>query len=562
MNASQFYLAQVNPLRGLTESRLVSLLEAGERGDYAELQWLYRFIEKRDPIGRAVKRRLLAAIGKLKWDVKAPDAGGDTQRQAMADRQKETLRKAYDGVTNLQKAINFLTLAELRGFSHLEKIYAGSSPVTSHQSPVTSSPWTITELRIVEQWFWVRDGIYAPWQYNPQARVGTYRGEAVDASRFIIREIDDPIGEIMAKLYVRKDNSDADWDGALETFGIPPTIIEGPPNVSAEKEAEYKAAAEAVASGAKGYIPNGAKVHTITPLSGGSVFKERLDHLREELVIAATSGKLTILTEGGSGTLAGQAQADAFDDIAQAIAQEINAVLQAGFDREVIARAHPGEPLLAYFELAPVDEKDGTKVLTDAKAAKDAGYAIDADELSEKSGYTLIPSAPADLGVRQSSAALPLPADGKQLPLSDAQPGQTGALAADTPGANGQTQAVASPAPATASPPATARQGTGAVQGAPAPVTSHQSPVTSDTIRTATAAQLGVTPQYLAPLAAEFDALLADAGDASLSNDELLARAEEFLRALPALGKKMDATGIAAALEAAMTSTVKGTLPA
>ena len=30
-------------------------------GSFAELQWLYRFLEKRDPVGRAVKRRLLAA---------------------------------------------------------------------------------------------------------------------------------------------------------------------------------------------------------------------------------------------------------------------------------------------------------------------------------------------------------------------------------------------------------------------------------------------------------------------------------------------------------------------
>ncbi len=30
-----------NPLRGLNLPRLVSILEAGERGQYADLQWLY-----------------------------------------------------------------------------------------------------------------------------------------------------------------------------------------------------------------------------------------------------------------------------------------------------------------------------------------------------------------------------------------------------------------------------------------------------------------------------------------------------------------------------------------
>ncbi|MCS6248684.1 MAG: hypothetical protein H2173_14515, partial [Opitutus sp.] len=40
--------AQFNPLRSLTFQRAVSLLEEGERGAYAELQWTYRFIEKRE----------------------------------------------------------------------------------------------------------------------------------------------------------------------------------------------------------------------------------------------------------------------------------------------------------------------------------------------------------------------------------------------------------------------------------------------------------------------------------------------------------------------------------
>ena len=32
---------QYNPLRGMSLPRLVSLLEAGERGQFADLQWLY-----------------------------------------------------------------------------------------------------------------------------------------------------------------------------------------------------------------------------------------------------------------------------------------------------------------------------------------------------------------------------------------------------------------------------------------------------------------------------------------------------------------------------------------
>jgi hypothetical protein len=88
-----FYLRNVNPLQGLDEWRLISLLNDGERGAYAMLQWLYRFIEKRNPLARAVKRRLISALGKLQWDIKTADAGEDKDKQALADKQAETLAR-------------------------------------------------------------------------------------------------------------------------------------------------------------------------------------------------------------------------------------------------------------------------------------------------------------------------------------------------------------------------------------------------------------------------------------------------------------------------------------
>jgi hypothetical protein len=58
LQSSSNWRAQYNPLRGLTLPLLVALLEGGERGDYARLQWLYRFIEKRNPtLARGRRRR-------------------------------------------------------------------------------------------------------------------------------------------------------------------------------------------------------------------------------------------------------------------------------------------------------------------------------------------------------------------------------------------------------------------------------------------------------------------------------------------------------------------------
>lgn len=511
---NDFALSYVNPLRGLTEGRLATLLDDGQRGAYADLQWLFHYIEKRDPIARAVKRRLLSALGSLQWDIQLADAGDDAAKKEAAQRQADTLRAAYDRVKGLRPALNHLALAELRGFAHLEKIFSAGMPDGA------GDPRAVAELRVVEQWFWVRDGIYGPWAYNRCGKQGVIHGEAVNAAAFIVREVDDPADEILAKLYVRKDMSDADWDGYLQRFGIPPTIIEGPPNVPPEKEAEYKAQAAKIATDATGYIPNGAKVHTVTPSTGSSVFKDRLDWLDAQMVIAGTGGKLTVLAEAGSGTLAGEAQKSAFDEIAEAIAQSIAEVMQEQFDKPLLAVAHPGEPVLAWFKFEAVDEEDRGSALDDAEKAARAGYTIDAEQLSERSGYKL-----SAITTNKTEAQ----------PQATAANGQTAVMPPASPDSPPATIAAAKP-PEVPAPPA--------------------APRTPEQLQASAARQLGVTPDYLAPAAQEFGALLAAAQDGNLSADELLSSAQAVLDSIPALAEKMDVTGIAEALTQAMSGAI------
>jgi phage gp29-like protein len=70
-----------NPLRGLGMARLVSLLEAGERGEYADLQWFYHFMERSDPMIYAVLQRRRAALLAVDWDIRTTgqEAGGRGQ---------------------------------------------------------------------------------------------------------------------------------------------------------------------------------------------------------------------------------------------------------------------------------------------------------------------------------------------------------------------------------------------------------------------------------------------------------------------------------------------------
>src|SRR5579871_4782316 len=157
LQTSANWRAQYNPLRALSLPLLVALLEQGERGNYARLQWLYRFLEKRNPTLRAVLQRRQSSLTKLDWNVAtAPGAGGDPR--TLAVRQAAVLRAAYARIENLREAVAFLALAEFRGYAHLERHFDRAGHTV--------------RLEPVPQWFWARLGPEAPWQYNATARPG------------------------------------------------------------------------------------------------------------------------------------------------------------------------------------------------------------------------------------------------------------------------------------------------------------------------------------------------------------------------------------------------------
>jgi hypothetical protein len=148
--------------------------------------------------------------------------------------------------------------------------------------------------------------------------------------------------------------------------------------------------AEAIIGDARGTMPNGTRVQTVDAgARGQNPFADHLRYQDEQIVLAATGGKLTALAESGTGTLAGSAHQQAFDDIAEAEAVVLSEIFQKQFDAPLLAREFPGQPPLAYFELALTREVDAATVVEQALVLAKAGYEIDPAQLSEKTGYTL-----------------------------------------------------------------------------------------------------------------------------------------------------------------------------
>jgi hypothetical protein len=368
--------ATYNPLRGLTIARVVDLLEQGERGAYADLQWAYRYVEKRDATLRGLKRLRLAAIGKLDWDIKIVSELSDAD-QRRAEAQAKKLREAYERITNLRQAIRFLALAEFRGFSHLEKRYEGDRP---------GKP--VVRLEPVEQWFWCRDTSAGDWQYNPEA-VSRTQGEPVDLQHFMVREVEDPINEIGLINHVYQGMGRKDWAGFVETYGIPPIFGELPQNVPSGDTEKFQQMMEAIISDMRGTMPNGAKVHTVDAGARGvNPFDSFIRFFKEETVLAGTSGKLTMLNDStGLGSGQSDLHSSVFDALAQAEAGEISELFQEHFDRQILG----DEPALAYFEIAAEDQEDVDKLVDRTLKLKQAGILMDIEDLSERTGYKLTP---------------------------------------------------------------------------------------------------------------------------------------------------------------------------
>lgn len=371
--------SQHNPLRGLTISYAARLLEDGERGAYADLQWLYRTIEKRFAPLKATKGRLRSSVLKLDWNIKVPEElpAGD---EALAEAQRLKLREEYDRIKNFRAALKHVISSEFRGYAHLEKFWERDE----------HGVWHVTGLNPVPQWHWCRDGILGEWQFNQDSQSGRWQGESVHLENFIVREVEDPIDEIGLICFIRANLAEKDWAAFIEKFGIAAIFLIEPQFGENDPAADtFREIAEKIVSDAAGSLPFGTDVKTIEPKGQATdAFEKYLTHQEEQTVLAATHSKLTMLAESGSGTLAGGAHQDTFDDLAESLAMDISETFQTDFDQQVLNRFFPNQPHYAYFEIAKEDQQDAKDVVAVAKGAKDAGLEIDPEELSEKSGYT------------------------------------------------------------------------------------------------------------------------------------------------------------------------------
>lgn len=368
-----------NPLRGLTLNRVLSLLDAAETGYLAELTWLYRFVEKREPITTTLAERREAALARCRWAVVKEEevvrrVNGDP---VLIDEQTAFLNELFGKIDNLNEAWRWLGTASFRGYAHLEKHY--------------DSAGSVVHLEPVPQWFF---GLMFPrhqYCYNPDAQNSTH-GEPIQDRHWIIRECERHIDEIASILYVGRNMSWKDWQLYVSRHGVPNIFLEVSKEAAAT-DADYGSLAASLAkfvSAGKGVIPPGVKANLFGAGQGAekTPFPGFMDYIDKMLVLRGTGGKLTMLSEAtGIGQGATVAHEAVFDEIASAEASAIAELLHKAIGEPALTKAFPGQPQLVRFSIArplSANLKDTAEGLL---ALKRAGWSVPRAKAVEMLGF-------------------------------------------------------------------------------------------------------------------------------------------------------------------------------
>lgn len=379
--AAAAWIETVNPLRGMTSQRMQNLYDASRNGDTVHLQWLYNEIEKVDPTLLICAQRRRGALASLDWTIKTRSErrvrGFDAK---LAEEQSAALEAAFGDaeMANFNDAVEHLAGAFFRGFAHILPVWSADG-------------LSIKRFETLDQWNFCRDIQTGTWYWNPEANAYTDYSSC--------RPI--PDGEVVAMvapyhidypamtIYLRSAVGEKGWAKFVERFGIPPCILTLPSDIPNDQIGEWRRAAEKVAEGGSGAMPNGTGVNFCDGARGINPFKDFIHNQRELVVLMSTGGMLTSLTEAGSGTLAGNAHADTWAEIRRMDSAKIGSVINRDLAGRILDRAFPGKPHLAYFAFATEAVPSPGEVFDAATKARNAGYLVDKAQLEEMTGYKL-----------------------------------------------------------------------------------------------------------------------------------------------------------------------------
>ena len=402
-----------NPLAGLTLRQAQSIYDSARRGCSPLLHRIYDAIEATDPLVMTCVERRSSALAGLGWRVTAR-AGAD---KALADEQRAAAAELADGIGDLAEAVEHLDLAFFRGFSIVQPVWEGGR---------------VRRISRLDSWNFMRapDGA---WLWNPDCRESGEGLEALGPDARLVavsrpRAIDYPAMGI----HIRKALGERDWGRFVERYGIPPVDAVMGSGTTEEQRADYLRGAEAARDGRSVVWPAGTSVSRAEGARGQDPFTAFVEHQEKLVVLMATGGTLTSLAQADTGSLAGGAQMDVWEQIVRRDSEIVGAALDRALFRPYLKAAFPGRPVSAVFELGREASPTADEVFETAGKARGAGYVVVQAELEEASGFKLERES-ADSGLQGGFGGAPFPQNRRQAVAEPLQNARRGGGATDIP---------------------------------------------------------------------------------------------------------------------------------
>ena len=377
-SAEALALERLNPLRGVDEWRLGQIFDDARDGVYADLAWLYNEIEGVEPALLTCCDARESAASECGWLVRTADA--DRVRgfdQTLADEQRAALLAEYGAVED--------DLAELAG--HLVSAFFRGA---AHAHPLWNADGSLAGFQHLDLWNFALDRKTGLWYWNADASRDEGSFQAIPPGELVTLAATRHVDHAALPIFIRAALGAKRYGVWLDRFGIPPVGVIMPPNAEKGDQAAYMDLARKFARGGSGILPNGSQIVYGTEARAVCPFTDFI-RFQQQQIYTVGLGRVQSGDNAGEnlgGNAAGVVDG-AFRRIVRRDARRIARAINDGVTAKILARLFPGRPALAQFAWDTDEKRTGREVLEDAGLARNAGLAIDLDQLRELTGYQL-----------------------------------------------------------------------------------------------------------------------------------------------------------------------------
>lgn len=374
-----------NPLRGLTQSGINSLLEQIKRGNDIRLQVAFEQMEKVTPIFGICLNKRLNGITNRKWDIVPLDQTDAAKSQAEAVK-KMFLKSDTRNLDGLTEAIRHLGIAAFRGRSCVKPFIDGNGDLYFKKV----QNWNTLEWN---------DKLY----WNPSADQGISFVDSIPNLEILSDDEvcwlkdERPIDIPGLQVYLRQLVGEENWARFVEKEGVPQVVITAPDGTPDNVLDTWNSRAIALFEGGSGVLPSGASVNQLTAARGQDPFSAYCVHQMETIVLLALGEKMTTLGgSSGLGSNLAEIQSQEFNDLVSYDAKRIANVMS----RCTVAKCTKSlgfSEVLCRFEFVEQDSVEPSKYLEMAQMVKNMGLKVDVQKLKELTNLAFISEEEADL---------------------------------------------------------------------------------------------------------------------------------------------------------------------